>query len=172
MERYLTVLLACAFLSDAERLSCACLLGINPLLDICFPSFFSHPMGCLRSVFCYSCSGHTAQPGGSSFPNQGLNLSSLQWGCRVLGTGSPGKSPFTLSVMPSNAQNVFILMKFSLANFFVCCLCFWCHLQKRWLNSVSWRCSPVFFLVQLSLSSFFKLLILKSTGEDSLQFVF
>ena len=153
--------------------SCACLLGINPLLDVCFPSFFSHPMGCLRSVFCYSyCSGHTTQPGGSLFPDQGLNLSSLQWGCRVLGTGSPGKSLITLSVAPSNTQNVFILMKFSLAHFFVCCLCFWCHLQKRLLNSMSWRCSPVFFFVQLSLSSFFKLLILKSTGEDSLQFIF
>lgn len=122
MERYLTVLLTCAFLSDAEHLfMCVSsgLLGINPLLDICFPSFFSYPMGCLWSVFCYSCcSGHTAQPGGSSFPSQGLNLSSLRWGCRVLGTGSPGKSLFTLSIVPSNAQNVFILMKFNLANFF------------------------------------------------------
>ena len=36
--------------------------------------------------------GHAARHVGSWFPNQGLNLSPLQWKLRVLTTGPPGKS--------------------------------------------------------------------------------
>ena len=38
--------------------------------------------------------GGMAQHVGSSFPNQGLNLSPLHWKCRVLDTGLPWKFPW------------------------------------------------------------------------------
>ena len=54
-----------------------------------------------RSSFCFF--GHAAQPAGSSFPTQGLNLRCPQWKPGVLTPGLPGKSSWCLPSVPSSA---------------------------------------------------------------------
>ena len=138
--------------------SCACLLGINPLLDICFLSFFSHPMGCLWSVFLLLLlfwPHHTAWEILVSRPGTEPELPAVRvqrprdWLTREV--------PLYSLSSAFKCTKCFPFDKFNLAHFFVCCLCFWCHLQK-WLHS-EFSVLKIFscFLlrvVQLSLSSF------------------